>query len=149
MTVTPQSNAPRPAPRPNPVVDGRQDERSIRELVDTVSTNVSVLIRNEVELAKLEVTSSLKNAGIGAGFFIAALVVLFFSLTFGFIAAAEGIAAAGLDRWLAFLIVFGAQLVIVGMLVFLGIRKIKRAKPPQRTIRTSRDTVDALKKARS
>ncbi len=87
----------------------------------------------------------MKNAGVGVGMFAAAGVLLVFSLTFGLIALAEGLIAIGLYRWLGYLIVFVALLAIIGALVFLGVRKVKRVKAPQRTIDTSRDTVAYLK----
>ena len=104
-----------------------------------------MLIRSEIELAKLELRSSVKNAGVGVGFFGAAAVVLVFSLTFGFVALAEGLNAAGLWRWLAYLVVFVAQLCAVGLFVFLGVHKVKRVRAPERTIATSKDTVAYLK----
>jgi uncharacterized membrane protein YqjE len=123
-------------------------EPSVGQLVSDASTHMSTLIRSEIELAKLELRSSVKNAGTGVGLFAGAGVVLAFSLTFGFIALAEGIAAAGIWRWAAFLIVFGFQLVIVGLFAFLGVRKVKRVRAPQQTIQTTKETVDYLKKSR-
>jgi hypothetical protein len=123
-------------------------EPSVGQLVSDASTHLSTLIHSEIELAKLELKSTVKNAGTGAGFFAAAVAVLFFSLTFGFIALAEGIAQLGLDRWLAFLIVFGFQLAVVGLCVYLGIKKVKRVRAPQQTIKTTKETVDYLKKSR-
>ncbi len=147
MTVTPQSNA---APR-SPVDAGahpagpKTAEPSIGDLVSEASKSLSTLIHSEIELAKLELKSTIKNAGTGVGLFAAAGVVLVFSLTFGFFALAEGLAALGLDRWLAFLIVFGFQLLLVGSFVYLGIRKIKRVRAPEKTIRTSKETVAYLR----
>jgi uncharacterized membrane protein YqjE len=106
---------------------------------------LSTLVHSEIELAKLEVKSSVKNAGTGIGFFGAAVVVLVFSLTFGFVALAEGLVAAGLWRWAAYLAVFGFLLVLVVLFVVMGIRKVKRVRAPQRTIETSKDTVAYLK----
>jgi hypothetical protein len=120
----------------------------VGQLVSDASTALSSLIHSEIELAKLELRSSVKNAGTGVGLFAAAAVILVFSLTFGFFALAEGIAAAGLDRWIAFLIVFGLQLVGVALCVWLGIRKVKRIRAPERTLKTTRETVDYLKKSR-
>jgi hypothetical protein len=119
------------------------------QLVSDASTALSNLIHSEIELAKLELRSSVKNAGTGVGLFAAAAVVLVFSLTFGFFALAEGIAAAGLDRWLSFLVVFALQLACVGLFVWIGIRKVKRVRAPERTLKTTRETVDYLKKSRS
>jgi hypothetical protein len=147
---TPQSGTPTAgtptAGTPTAVAPG---EPSIGELVSTVLTESSNLVQKEIALAKLELRATVKNAGTGAGMFAAAAVVLIFSLTFGFLALAEGINALGLSRWLSFLIVFGAQLLLVGALVFLGIKKIKKAKAPERTIRTTKETVDYLKSSRS
>lgn len=120
-------------------------EPSVGQLVADASESLSTLIRSEIELAKLELRSSVKNAGVGVGFFGAAAVVLVFSLTFGFVALAEGLNAAGLWRWLAYLVVFVAQLCAVGLFVFMGVRKVKRVRAPERTIATSKDTVAYLK----
>ncbi|HEY7048590.1 MAG TPA: phage holin family protein [Jatrophihabitantaceae bacterium] len=118
---------------------------SIGELVQEASTQFSAVLHGEIELAKLELRSSAKNAGVGAGFFTGAVVLFFFSLTFGLIALAEGLVAAGIWRWAAYLIVFGFLLVLVATLVFLGIRKVKRVKAPERTIATAQETIAALK----
>jgi putative superfamily III holin-X len=123
-------------------------EQSVGQLVSDASTHLSTLIRGEIELAKLELRSTVKNAGTGVGLFAAAAVVLVFSLTFGFFALAEGLAAAGIWRWAAFLIVFGLQLLAVGLCVFLGVKKVKRVKAPELTIKTTKETVDYLKKSR-
>lgn len=120
-------------------------ERSIGELVQEASTQFSAVLHGEIELAKLELRSSVKNAGVGAGFFTGAVVLFFFSLTFGLISLAEGLVAAGIWRWAAYLIVFGFLLVLVGLLIFLGIRKVKRVKAPERTIATSKETIAVLK----
>jgi Putative Actinobacterial Holin-X, holin superfamily III len=118
---------------------------TVGQLVADASESLSTLIRSEIELAKLELRASVKNAGTGIGFFGAAAVVLVFSLTFGFLALAEGLTAAGLWRWLAYLVVFVAQLLAVGLFAYMGVRKVKRVRAPERTIATSKDTVAYLK----
>jgi hypothetical protein len=72
-------------------------------------------------------------------------VLVAFSLTFGFIALAEGLTALGVYRWLSYLIVFGLLLAVAGVFVYLGVRKVKKVKAPERTIATSKDTVAYLK----
>ncbi|PZS15386.1 MAG: phage holin family protein [Pseudonocardiales bacterium] len=120
-------------------------EPKVGQLVEDISKNLSTLLHSEIELAKLELKVSVKNAGVGVGFFGAALVLLVFSLTFGLIALAEGIHAMGLYRWLSYLIVFLLLLIVVGLLVWRGLKKVKRVKAPARTIATSKDTVAYLK----
>jgi uncharacterized membrane protein YqjE len=126
-------------------VGRHKSEPKVGQLVADISADLSTLLHGEIELAKLELKSSVKNAGVGVGFFGAALALLVFSLTFGLIALAEGLAATGLYRWLSYLIVFALLLIVVGVLVFMGIRKVKRVKAPDRTIATSRDTVAYLR----
>ncbi|MDP9092186.1 MAG: phage holin family protein [Actinomycetota bacterium] len=138
MTATSPSNGATPSGR-------HAADPTVGQLVADASASLATLLHGEIELAKLELRSSVKNAGVGAGFFGAALAVLVFSLTFGFLALAEGLVAAGLWRWLAYLVVFGAQLAVVGVSVFLGIRKVKRVRAPERTIATSKDTLAYLK----
>jgi uncharacterized membrane protein YqjE len=118
---------------------------SIGQLVQEASTQFSAVLHGEIELAKLELRSSVKNAGAGVGLFIGAVVLLVFSLTFGLIALAEGIVAMHIWRWAAYLIVFGFLLLLIGALVFLGIKSVKRVKAPERTIATSKETVAYLK----
>lgn len=152
------SQAPEPTARPTapagpqeraPRANGRHAaEPGLGQLVSDASTHLSTLLHSEIELAKLELRATVKNAGTGAGFFAAAAVILVFSLTFGFFALAEGLAAAGIWRWAAFLIVFGAQALAAGLLALLGVRKVKRVRAPERTIRTTKETVDYLKKTR-
>ncbi len=124
-------------------------EPSLGSLVADASSSFSTLLHGEIELAKLEVRASVKNAGTGVVSFIAAAVLLVFSLTFGLIALAEGLVAAHLWRWAAYLIVFGFLVLVALILVLYGVRKVKRVKAPQQTIATTKDTVAALKQASS
>jgi MFS family permease len=120
-------------------------EASIGQLAADASAQLSTIIRGEVELAKLELTASVKKAGIGAAMFAAAGVILAYSLTFGLIALAEGIHSLGLWRWVSYLIVFAALVILALLLVYIGIRMVKRVKSPERTIATTKDTVAYLK----
>jgi uncharacterized membrane protein YqjE len=120
-------------------------EPSLGDLVAEASSSFSTILHGEIELAKLEVRSSLKNAGVGGGFFAAAAVLLVFALVFGFIALAEGLVAIGLWRWLAYLVVFVFLLVLIALLGFLGYRKVKRVRAPKQAIDTGKDTVAYLK----
>jgi hypothetical protein len=130
-------------------VQAPPSEPSIGSLVADASASFSALLHGEIELAKLEVKSSVKNAGTGAGMFAAAAVLLVFSLTFGLIALAEFLIWLGLWRWASYLIVFGALVLIAAVLVLLGIRKVKRVKAPKQTIDSTKEAVAAIKDATS
>jgi uncharacterized membrane protein YqjE len=124
---------------------GADEGPSIGDLTKEISTHLSTLVHGEIELAKAELTVSVKNAGTGIGMFAAAAVLAVFSLTFGFIALAEGLIAIGLWRWLSYLIVFLFIILLAAICALLGIRKVKKVKAPQRTIATTKDTVSYLK----
>jgi membrane protein implicated in regulation of membrane protease activity len=115
------------------------DEPSVGTLVQSAMADFSTLVRAEIELAKAEVGKSAKKAGIGAGAFGAAGVVLAFSAFFFFIALAEFLTWLGLTRWISYLIVW-ALLVVVGVIAALvGRRFIKKIEKPERTLETLRD----------
>jgi ABC-type multidrug transport system permease subunit len=122
---------------------------TIGSLVADAHTSFSTLLHGEIELAKLEVKASVKNAGTGAGMFVAAAVLLVFSFTFGLIALAEGLVALHIWRWAAYLIVFGFLVLVAVVLVAFGVRKVKRVKAPTQTIDITKSTVAALKQATS
>lgn len=120
-------------------------ERTLGQLVSDASKDLSTIVRSEVALAKAELKRDATAGVVGAGLFVVAGVFAFLALILLLIAAAYGLVAAGLSAWLAFLIV-GAALLVLGLLVALvGKSRLGRIKPPERTIRTSKETVATLK----
>jgi len=118
-------------------------EQSIGELVKEATSQVSTLVRAEVELARAEVTAEVKKGLQGSVFFIIALVVLLFSLFFFFFAVGE-ILAIWLPRWAAFSIVFGIMLLAAGLAGFIGYLRVRRIRKPERTIASLKDTAQVL-----
>jgi Putative Actinobacterial Holin-X, holin superfamily III len=143
-----------PSTREEPVVahsaassraTGAQDN-SIGDLVQSAMADVSVLIRNEVELAKAELGKSAKKAGIGGGAFGAAGVMIAFSAFFFGIALAEFFTWLGLIRWISYLIVW-FLLVLVGAIAGLfGYRTVKKIDKPERTIESLRELPDVMRR---
>ncbi|MCW2560108.1 MAG: hypothetical protein JWP55_4072 [Mycobacterium sp.] len=116
---------------------------SIGDLVKDATTQVSTLVRAEVELAKAEITRDVKKGLTGSVYFILALVVLFYSTFFFFFFAAE-LLDTWLWRWVAFLIVFGVMVLTAAALAFLGYLKVRRIRGPQQTIESVKETRAAL-----
>jgi len=114
-------------------------EPSIGTLVQSAMADLSTLIRAEVELAKAEVGTSAKKAGIGAGAFGAAGVVLAFSGFFFGIALAEFLTWLGLERWISYLIVWGLLVILAVVAALVGRRIIKKIEKPERTLETLHD----------
>jgi membrane protein implicated in regulation of membrane protease activity len=120
------------------------DEPSIGTLVQSAMADVSTLIRAEVELAKAEVGKSAKKAGIGAGAFGAAGVVLAYSGFFFGIALAEFITWLGLERWISYLIVWFLLVLLAGLAALIGRRYMKKIEKPERTIETLRELPEVV-----
>jgi len=102
---------------------------SLGSLVKELPDRVTRLVKSEVQLAKLELTTKLKAAGIGAGMLAAAA---FFALVFFAVlvsAAVMGLAEV-LPGWAAALIVAGVFLILAAVLALLGINKLKKGVPP-------------------
>jgi membrane protein implicated in regulation of membrane protease activity len=121
------------------VVSAEAEEPSVGSLVQSAMADVSTLIRGEIELAKAEIGTSAKKAGISVGLFGAAGVLAAFAGIFFFIAVAEFLTWLGLPRWVSYLIVFGFLLLIAGLAALIGIRMLKRIEKPERTLETLRD----------
>ncbi len=123
---------------------GAAGGQSIGTLVKEATAHLSTLVRAEVELAKSEVAGEIKKAVRGSVWFILALVVLAYSSFFFFFFVAE-LLDEWLPRWAAFAIVFGAMLLVVALAAFLGYRKVRAIRAPQRTIDTVKDTAAVLR----
>jgi hypothetical protein len=104
-------------------------EHSTGELVKTMTEQVSVLIRNELKLAQLEMTGKGKQAALGAGMFGAGGVVAVYGV--GCLLACAIIAISGVvTAWLAALIVGVALLAAAGGLTLMGRGRLRKATPP-------------------
>jgi hypothetical protein len=121
-------------------------ERSIGELFGKLSSEMSTLIRQEMALARAEMTEKGKEAGKGAGLFGGAGAVGLLgagALTAGIILLLD-LAIAG---WLAAIIV---GLIYVAIAAFLGLKgrdKIQAATPPvpEQTVDTVKEDVEWAK----
>jgi uncharacterized membrane protein YqjE len=116
------------------------EQPSVGELVRQASEHVSTLVRSEIELAKAELSGSVKRAGVGGGMLVAAGAVLLLSLPFLFVVLAEALVALGLWRWLAYLIVWVFFLLVAAVLALIGRSQLRKVRKPERTMETVKDT---------
>ena len=94
-----------------------------------LSEQVSVLVRNELKLARLEMTSKGKQAAFGTGMFGVSGVTAVYGV--GCLLACAIIAISGaVAAWLAALIVGAALLAAAGCAALLGRRRLAEAAPP-------------------
>jgi uncharacterized membrane protein YqjE len=117
-------------------------ERPTGELVKDLSTQVSTLVRQELELAKVELTAKGKQAGIGAGMFGGAGVFALYGV--GALVACAIIAlATAVAAWLSALIVALVLFAVAGVLALVGRSRTQRAVPPvpEQTVETVKEDV--------
>jgi uncharacterized membrane protein YqjE len=104
-------------------------EQSTGQLVTQLSEQVSRLVRDELQLTRVEMTRKGKQAGAGAGLLGGAGVVALYGLAC--LVACVIIAISGaIAAWLAALIVGAALLAAAGIAARLGRGRLRRATPP-------------------
>ena len=137
------SNA--PAPRPQSTASTPEDP-TIGRLVADASRDISSLIHNEIALAKSELKVSMKAGGTGAGLFGAAAFLALLAVIMASVAFAYLISMTGLHLAWCFLIVFVVYLALAGLLAWMGVRKVKQVRGPQRAIHQAQEAKDLLKR---
>jgi hypothetical protein len=123
----------------------RRTEDTLGALVADASRDLSSLVRQEIALAKAELRVDLKNAAPGGAMFGAAAFLVLLAVVMLSITLALFLTWLGLDTWVAFLIVTVFFLLVAVGLALFGKRKVSKVGPPERTIRTSKDTAAFLK----
>jgi uncharacterized membrane protein YqjE len=146
--------SPDPPPQPDvlegsngssgPRVDLRDEP--VGDLLKQVQGEASTLVKNEVKLAKAELTEKAKEVGVGAGMFggaglLAALASLAFMLCVIF--------ALGtlMPDWLSALIVTVVFVAGAGVLALMGKKRIQKAGPPipEETVESVKQTIETVK----
>ena len=137
--MTPDPLAPR-APDP------RLDDRSVGDLVGELFGEASTLIRQEVALAKTEITQDAKKAGVSAASAIAGGVVAYAGFIVLLIGLGFGLNDLFDSAWLGLTLV--GLLVAVGGSLMLrsGLAALKAIDPtPERTLKTLKEDKEWLK----
>jgi uncharacterized membrane protein YqjE len=121
-------------------------ERGTGELVKQLSSQVSTLVHQEVELAKAEAAEKGKKAGLGAGLFggagVAGLLALGSLTAFLII-----VLALAIPAWASALLITLLWVAIAGVLALQGRNKVREmGKPvPEKTVETVKEDVQWLK----
>ena len=116
-------------------------DKSLGELVSSATRDLSTLIRNEVQLAKVEIKQEVTTAGKGAGLlggagFLGVLALIFLSIS-----AAYGISWLGVPLGCAFFTVGALYAIAAGALAFTGKKKMSQVGPPEKTVETVKDDI--------
>jgi Putative Actinobacterial Holin-X, holin superfamily III len=145
--VGPPTQAPVGPPTQAPVGPPTQQsvgDRSLGDLISEVTTDLSTLMRQELELAKAELQQSASRAGKGAGMLGGAAVAGYFVLLFVSIALWWAIGSATGLGWSAVIVavIWG---IIGAVLAVMGRNSLKSVKGLPKTADTVKKIPDALK----
>jgi uncharacterized membrane protein YqjE len=106
-----------------------EHDPSTADLLKQLSAQTTTLVRQEIELAKVELAEKGKRAGLGASMFGGAGALGFYA--FGALTACAILAlATALSGWLAALIVAAVYGAIAGVLALTGKKQVAAATPP-------------------
>ena len=123
-----------------------QNDQEIGDLVKQLSEQTSTLVRKELQLAQIELKEKGKRAGIGAGLFGGAGVVMLYGVG-ALVAAVILLLATALAAWLSALIVAVVLLAGAGIAALMGKKQVQQAVPPQpeQAIQSTKRDVDHVK----
>lgn len=105
------------------------EETPTSQLIKQASEQISVLVRDELRLAQLEMTRKGKRAGMGIGMLGGSGLVALYGVAC-LIACVVIAISAVLAPWLAALIVGVALLVVAGLVAQGGKGRLQKATPP-------------------
>ena len=136
----------------NGVTPPETAEKPLGEIVSDVTAKAQLLVREEIALAKAEVTQKVSRiakgaVGFGLAGFFALLMLIFLldTLSWGFVD------WLGVKFWVGFGITTGILLILTGLAAGFGIWMIRRGSPPtpDLAIEEAQKTRRALEEART
>ena len=121
-----------------------QDQSTV-QLVRSIATDTSTLVRQEIQLGKQEIVEAVTARLKAAAAFGAAGVMALFGLVFGGIAAGAALKNV-VAPWLAWIIVAGGFFLLVMIAALFGLLRIKKpSMKPEETVRTVKEDVQWAK----
>lgn len=124
-------------------------ERSLGQLVADVSTDLSMIVKGEIELAKMEIKEDVKRGGTGGALLAVAGVLALFGLSLLLGSLAWALASAFDSPALGHLAAGGIVFLVVLILALVGVMQLKKVKgKPVEAIKDAQATAEILKKAK-
>jgi len=121
------------------------DEPTIGKLVVDASRDISTLVQSEIQLAKAELSVTLKTSVVAIALFAVAGFLALLSIIMASVAIGYFIHMSGLDLAWCFLIVFGGYLLIAALLALIGVRRIRKVRGPERALAQAKQIPGAFK----
>lgn len=126
-----------------------QENRPLGELFGNLGKQLSTLIRQEIQLAKTELSAKAGSVGRDAASVVAGGLIAYAGLLVLLAAAVLVLVQLGLDAWLAALIVGVVVAASGAFLVQRGLAAIRSTDlAPHETVETMKDNIEAIKEAK-
>lgn len=114
---------------PGPVSRPTRSDESVGQLVSQLTEQMSRLVRDEVQLAKVDLTAKGKKAGLGLGMFTGAGLLAFFGIG-ALVTTAILALSLAVSGWLAAVIVAVVLFAVAAVLALVGKKEVQEATPP-------------------
>ncbi|WP_446217437.1 phage holin family protein [Micromonospora sp. IBHARD004] len=128
--------------------NGPQEEATVAQLVQRATDQITRLVRDELTLARAEMTAKGKRASAGAAMVGGAGGTAFLG-TGALVAAFILVLAEFMPAWVAALVVAVILFAVAGLLALLGKKQVKRTMPvkPEATLHSVRSDVESVQQA--
>lgn len=131
-----------------PATRGETDaqQQSLGDLVALAVSDITQLVKFEVDLAKLELKQDARRLGIGGvllgmAAFVGCLVLMLLCFAFAY-----GLMALGIWGWASFLIVAGTCVLLAGLAVGIGLLKFRKLSGLRKTRSTVSDDLAMIRR---
>jgi len=115
--------------------------QSLGALLKGIGEDSSLMMRQEIELAKAELGEKAAQVGKGVGLGVAAVIILLAALGAGTAAAIAGLDVV-MPLWTAALVVMGAEILLAAVLGLTAKSRLTKATPvaPERAVENLKET---------
>jgi len=122
------------------------ERQSLGDLVALAVSDITQLVKYEVDLAKLELKEDARRLGIGGvllgvAAFVGCLVLMLLCFAYAY-----GLIAAGIWAWAAFLIVAGTCVLLAVLAVAIGLLKFRKLTGLRKTRSTVSDDLALIRR---
>ena len=123
-----------------------RDERSLGELFSELSRETNTLIRQEVQLAKAEMSEKATKIAKDLVFVVLGAIILYTGVLALVFSAILGLAEL-IEPWLSALVIGLVIVAIGGYLAYRGYNQLQKVDPvPERTVETLKEDAEWLKR---
>lgn len=121
-------------------------DRSLGTIIKELTADLSMLLRSEIALLKLEIKEAVAKVGTGGALLGAAAFLAVVGVAFLFVTITLGLVALGVPAWLSALIVTLVLFTAAAVLAMMGKKKLQGVNfVPSESIEHIRSDIDTLK----